>query len=144
LGDANWVRIPLQSIEANPGLQQLITEKLHSSRGVIFPFGVFTSAALSRTLVTQSLFALGPISHNGLNLEAFAPHSLKKYLSRGHPPLGLHSPTEFHRACPCSLANKLQLLSWGSAPYGAYGHPEPTHPGVTTPSTLRLQVFSTS
>jgi hypothetical protein len=55
-------------------------------------------------LVTRSLFVLYPISQHGPNLEVFASHSLEKYLPRDHPPLGLYSPTEFHRAILCSFA----------------------------------------
>jgi hypothetical protein len=35
-------------------------------------------------------------------------------------------------------------LSWGSFPFGAFGRPEPTHPGLASPGTLRLQAFTAS
>jgi hypothetical protein len=103
---------------------------LPSSHGVIFPYGVLTSAALSRTLVTRSLFVLFPISHHGPNLEVFAPHSLEKYLSRVHPPLGLYSPTEFHRAIPCSFAKSCNC-SPGVQPPSAFSD-------IRSPLTLGL------
>jgi len=63
-----------------------------------------SEATLHRALVTKSLFALCPRLVFGLDLEVFAPLPVRRCLSTdGLPPSGLHSPSEYHRACPPGL-----------------------------------------
>jgi hypothetical protein len=69
----------------------------------MLPFGV-SEATLYRALVTKSLYALCPRLVFGSDLEVFAPLPVRRCLiSDGLPPFGLHSPSEYHRACPPGL-----------------------------------------
>lgn len=95
-----------------------------------------------------SIGSANPLLHSanvveGLEHEVFASRSLGRQVLRDHPPIGLHSPTEFHWARLRGHDNH-GILSWGLVPYGVYGHPEPTDPELATLGTLRFQVFSTS
>jgi len=77
--------------------------------------------------------------------EVFAPRSAQPiFISVGPASRRFSVP---YRVSPSVLARpsvKAWPLSWGSVPYGAFGRPEPTQPGLASPGTLRLQAFAAS
>jgi len=95
------VRFAFQSQLSPTQPPRTITGPKRDSLGVTIPCGVLSNAALLRSLVTQSLYVFRGRLGMPLDPKVFALHSPATFQSRGNPPIGFRSPTEYDWECPC-------------------------------------------
>lgn len=138
------VRCPLQSFRPSPGRHASIAGSAHPLLGFCSLSEYLKRRYLAHWLRNPS----SPFTRDseaGLELEVFAPLLVCRSFFRQRTSLRVAIPFRVSPGVPARPSKpRVRPLSWGSLPFGACGSLEPTSPGLTSPGTLRSQVFSTS